>query len=124
MTVILAEKLLERVLCTGAVTLCLCLASMEAAGETYSLSYDSIHEAEEHLERAALDSPQRNKQDTIQRDVHDIAFLIEQSSKAAEKSDDAARRNYAQQALTLLEQSARRGYFDLAKAEPVLALIP
>jgi hypothetical protein len=96
---------------------------MQDADETYALEYDAVTQAEEHLEQAALDSPQRNRQDTIQRDVHDIVFLLDRSWKAAEKSDHIARKEYAQQALTLLERSAARGYFDLAKAKPVLALI-
>ena len=96
---------------------------MPVSGEPYPLSYEAIVKAEEHLEQAALESPQRHKYDTIQRDVHDIVFLLEQSWKAVEKSDDAARKDYARRALTLLERSAARGYFDLTKAEPVLVLI-
>ncbi len=116
-------QLLKRVLCDSVLALSLLSGAMQAAGESYALSYGAIVQAEEHLERAALDSPQRNKQDTIQRDVHDIMFLLDQSWKASEKSDDVARKEYAQQALKLLERSAARGYFDLAKAEPVLTLI-
>jgi hypothetical protein len=111
----------RRVLCVS--VLLIQLAPMQAADETYALEYEAVTQAEEHLEQAALDSPQRNKQDTIQRDVHDIVFLLDRSWKAAEKSDHIARKEYAQQALTLLERSAARGYFDLAKAKPVLALI-
>jgi hypothetical protein len=112
-----------RVLCANVLILCQLTASIVSAAESYALDYDAISQAEEHLEQAALDSPQRNRQDTIQRDVHDIVFLLDQSWKAAEKSDHAARKDYAQQALTLLERSAARGYFDLTKAEPVLMLI-
>jgi hypothetical protein len=116
-------ELLKRVFCVSVLTFFVMTGSMQAAGESYALSYEAIAQAEEHLERAALDSPQRHKQDTIQRDVHDIMFLVNESWKAAEKSDDVARKDYAQQALTLLKRSASRGYFDLAKAEPVLTLI-
>jgi hypothetical protein len=44
---------LQRVLYTSAVTLYLALRQLEAAGKRYSLNYGAIHEAEDHLERAA-----------------------------------------------------------------------
>lgn len=116
-------RLLNRALRVSFLTLSLITASMQADAESSALSSDAITQAEEHLERAALDVPQRNKQDTIQRDVQDIVFLLNQSWKAAEKSDDAGRKEYAKQALALLERSAERGYFDLGKAKPVLILI-
>ena len=116
-------NLLKRALFVSVLILSQLAASMHAAAESSVLSHDAISQAEVHLEGAALDSPQRNKQDTIQRDVHDIVFLLDRSWKAAEKSDHVARKDYAQQALTLLERSAARGYFDLTKAEPVLVLI-
>src|SRR5687767_2363394 len=116
-------KLLKRVQCISAFTLAILMGAMQAAGEAYALSSDAIVQAEDHLERAALDAPQRNNQDTIQRDVHDIMFLLSQSWNAAQKSDDVARKEYAHKALALLERSAARGHFDLAKAEPVRTLI-
>ena len=76
------------------------------------------------LKRAAKESPQRNSQaDSVERDVHDITFLLDQSWKAAEKSDDAARKDYAHQALALLQRSVTRGNFERTKVEPVLTLI-
>ena len=97
---------------------------MQAVGELYAIGKDAIRQAEEVLKRAAKESPQRNSQaDSVERDVHDITFLLEQSWKAAEKSDDAARKDYAHQALALLQRSVTRGNFELAKVEPVLTLI-
>jgi hypothetical protein len=87
-------RLLNRALRVSFFTLSLLTASMQADAESSALSADAITQAEEHLERAALDVPQRNKQDTIQRDVQDIVFLLNQSLKAAEKSDDAGRKEY------------------------------
>lgn len=115
--------LLKRALCETVFTLALLTVSMQTAIESYAVSYDAIIQAENNLELAALEAPQRHKQDIIEREIHDIIFLLGQSWKAAEKSNDVARKDYAQQALTLLEKSAARGYFDLAKAEPVLTLI-
>lgn len=79
-------RLLNRALRVSFLTLSLLTASMQADAESSALSSDAITQAEEHLERAALDVPQRNKQDTIQRDVQDIVFLLNQSWKATEKS--------------------------------------
>ena len=50
-------------------------------------------------------------------------FLLEQSLKAKERSNKAEQKEYAQEALNLLQRSAGLGYFDLGKAEPVLAFI-
>lgn len=94
--------------------------SMQAVGESYAVNKDAIGQAEEVLKRAAKESPQR---DSVERDVHDITFWLNQSWKAAEKSDDAARKENAQRALALLQRSVARGNFELAKVEPVLTLI-
>lgn len=49
--------------------------------------YDVIGQAEKVLMQAAANSPQwHSKQDSIQRDVYDITFLLEQAWKAAERS--------------------------------------
>ena len=98
--------------------------SVQAAGESYALGYEVIGQAERVLKQAAANGPQwHSRQDSIQRDVHDITFLLEQAWKAAEKSNDAAMQDYAQQALTLLQRAVRRGHFDPDKIEPVLTLI-
>ena len=98
--------------------------SMQAVGELYAVDKGAIGQAEEVLKRAAKESPQRNTQaDSVERDVHDITFLLEQSWKAAEKSDDAARKDYAHQALALLDRSVTRGSFERTQVEPVLTLI-
>ena len=116
-------KIVKRALHESVFTLALLILSLQTASESYALSYDAIIQAENQLELAALDAPQRDRQDSIQRDIHDIIFLLSQSWKAAEKSNDVARKDYAQQALTLLQRSAAQGYFDLAKAKAVLTLI-
>jgi hypothetical protein len=98
--------------------------SMQAVGELYVLDKGAIGQAEEVLKRAAKESPQRHTQaDSVERDVHDITFLLEQSWKATEKSDDAVRKDYAHQALALLQRSVTRGNFERTKVEPVLTLI-
>jgi hypothetical protein len=118
----LQVKLLKRPLRESVFTLALLILPLQAASESYALNYDAIIQVENQLELAALDAPQRNRQD-IQRDIHDIIFLLSQSWKAAKKSNDVAQKDYAQQALTLLQRSAAQGYFDLVKAKPVLTLI-
>jgi hypothetical protein len=97
---------------------------VRAAGESYALGYEEIGQAEQVLKQAATNSPNRHsKQDSIQRDIHDITFLLEQAWRAAEKSNVAAREGYAHQALSLLQRAVRRGHFDPEKIEPVLSLI-
>ena len=108
----------------GVVILWLLAGSVQAAGESYALGYDVIGQAEKALKQAAINSPMwHSKQDSIQRDVYDITFLLEQALRAAEKSNDAAMKEYAQQALTLLQRGITRGHFDPEKIEPVLTLI-
>jgi hypothetical protein len=114
----LQVKLLKRPLRESVFTLALLILPLQAASESYALNYDAIIQAENQLELAALDAPQRDRQDILQRDIHDIIFLLSQSWKAPKKSNDVAQKDYAQQALTLLQRSAAQGYFDLAKAKP------
>ncbi len=98
--------------------------TVEAAGETYALGHELIGHAEQVLKQAAMKSPNwHSRQDSIQRDVYDITFLLEQALRAAEKSNDAARKDYAAHALTLLQRAVTRGHFDPAQVEPVLVLI-
>jgi hypothetical protein len=52
-----------------------------------------------------------------------IVQLLEQALRAAEKSNDAAMKDSAQQALTLLQLAITRGHFDPDRVEPVLTLI-
>lgn len=113
-----------RLLLAGLVVVLLLARPVQAAVESYALGYDVIGQAEKILKQAAVNSPQwHSKQDSIQRDVYDITFLLEQAWRAAEKSNDAAMKDYAQQALTLLQRAVTRGHFDPEKIEPVLTLI-
>ena len=57
--------------------------------------------------------------DSIERDVHDIAFLLEQSLLAAEKPNHVEKMYSAEQALNLLERATTVGHFELAKTEPI-----
>jgi hypothetical protein len=100
------------------------LASMQITGPTNVFGYDVILEVEDMLNQAAKASPQwQIRQDSIRRDVHDITFSIEQAWKAAEHSNHAERKDYAEQALLILQRATAKGYFDLVKTKPVLALI-
>ena len=108
----------------GVVVTWLLPGSVQAAGESYALDYDVIGQAEKVLKQPAANSPKwHSQQDSIQRDVYDITFLLQQAWKAAEKSNDAARKDYAHQALTLLQRAVTRDHFDPNKIEPVLTLI-
>ena len=75
-------------------------------------------------EESALDSPQwHRRQNAIQRDVEDITFLLDRALKASQNLNDAARNDYAEQALRLLQRAVRRGHFDPKDIEPVLTVI-
>jgi hypothetical protein len=85
---------------------------------------DIISGVERTLKEAATERQQpRIDRDSTDRAIHDITYLIEQSWKAAEKSNHAARKDHAKQAETLLLRSMRIGHFDIAKVSPVLTLI-
>jgi len=115
---------ISRVLTGVVVMMWLLAGSVPAAGESYALCYDMIGQAEKVLKQAAANSPKwHNRQDSIERDVYDITYLLEQAWKAAETSNDAAMKDYAQQALTLLQRAVMRGHFDADKIEPVFTLI-
>lgn len=102
----------------------LLVGQVQAAGESYSLGYDVIGRAEKILKEAAASSPRRHsKPDTVQRDVYDITFLLEQAVRAAEKANDAAMKDYAHEALRLLQRAVAQGNFDPAQVEPVMRLI-
>ena len=89
-----------------------------------SFGYDVIIQVEDILHQAAISSPQWDaRQDAIRRDVHDITFSLEQAWKAAEHSRHAETKDYAEQALLILQRGTERGYFNRAKTQPVRAFI-
>lgn len=96
-----------------------------SAGEPpYALGHDVVRQTEQVLKRAASYSPKwHSRQDAIQRDIFDITFLLDQAVRASEKLNDEAKHDYAQQALTLLQQAVRRGHFDPHSIEPVMKVI-
>ena len=118
-------RFIQRILCLSMALICLLTESAAFAGVG---SYDSIHEVigqtEQVLRKAAIDSPQwHRRQNAIQRDVEDITFLLDRALKASQNLDDAARNDYAEQALRLLQRAVRRGHFDPKDIEPVLRVI-
>jgi hypothetical protein len=96
---------------------------MEASAEK-ALNTDRLEDAEQVLLDAAKESPHwHSRRDFIQRDIHDITFMLEQSLRSAEKFNHAERKYYAQQALTLLERGVGSGHFDSGQTKPVLSLL-
>lgn len=99
-------------------------STVHAAWESYAGGYDAISQVEKVLKQAAATSPQwHRKQESIQRDIHDLTFLLERAWRAAEQANDTAMKDYAHQALALLQRAVRGGHFNPAQIEPVLALI-
>lgn len=95
-----------------------------AADGSYDLRHELIGQTEQVLKRAATESPQwHRRRDNIQRDVEDITFLLDRALKASQSLNGAARNDYAEQALRLLQRAVRRGHFDSKDIEPVLTLI-
>ncbi len=95
-----------------------------AEGGTYETMHEVIGQTELVLKRAAKESPQwHRRQDAIQRDVEDITFFVDRALKASKNLNAAARNDYAEQALRLLQRAVRRGHFDPKDIEPVLTLI-
>ena len=89
-----------------------------------SFGYDIIIQVEDILHQAAKASPHWDtRQDAIRRDVHDIAFSLELAWKAAEQSRHAETKDYAEQALLILQRGTARGYFNRAKTQAVHAFI-
>jgi hypothetical protein len=111
--------------------ICLALGIMlfeprQAIGEPTTSTKKAIGQIEQALARAAFESPQRHqRQDSIQRDVQDITFLLEQSLRSSENPhhDRAGKKYYAQEALIVLDRATTVGNFDPANVEPVLVLI-
>ena len=98
--------------------------SVQAVGELYALGYDVIGQAEKVLKQAAANSPKwHSKQDSLEREIYDITLLLEHAYRAAENVNDAAMKDSAHQALSLLQQAVARGYFDPKKVEPIFLLI-
>jgi hypothetical protein len=98
--------------------------SMEASAESKALNIERLGDAEQLLSEAAKESPHwHSRRDFIQRDIHDITFMLEQSLRSAEKSNHAERKYYAQQALTLLERGVGSGHFHAGQTKPVLSLL-
>ena len=95
-----------------------------AAAAEKALNTDRLGDAEQVLLDAAKESPHwHSRRDFIQRDIHDITFMLEQSLRSAEKFNHAERKYYAQQALTLLERGVGSGHFDSGQTKPVLSLL-
>ena len=118
-------RFIQTILCLSMALIWLLTESAAFAGAG---SYDSIHEVigqtEQVLRKAALGSQQwHRRQNAIQRDVEDITFLLDRALKASQSLNDAARNDYAEQALRLLQRAVRRGHFDPKDIEPVLTVI-
>ncbi len=98
--------------------------SVQAVGELYALGYDVIGQAEKVLKQAAANSPKwHSKQDSLEREIYDITLLLEHAYRAAENVNDAAMKDSAHQALSLLQQAVAQGHFDPKKVEPIFLLI-
>lgn len=83
-----------------------------ASGEAYGLGYETIGQAAQALKYAAIQSPQWHyRRDAIERDVSDIAFLLEQAWRARQRFDEEVMREYAQRALHLLRRAMLTGAF-------------
>lgn len=94
------------------------------AGERYGADADAVLQVERTLQKAALASPRwHHKQRRFSRDVHDISYLLEEALKASRASNHSAARDYAQQALRLLQRGVNRGHFRADDVTPVLAVI-
>jgi hypothetical protein len=114
----------KKVLRITAIIVGLLAGAMQLGGTSNVFAYDVILQVEDTLHQAAKASPHwQTRQDSIRRDLHDITFSLEQAWKAAEQSRHAERKDYAEQALLILQRATARGYFDRAKTEPVLAFI-
>ncbi len=116
--------LIRSLVLAGSVLMWLQATTAQAVSEPYALGYDVIGHAEKVLKQAAENSPQwKIKQDSIQREIYDIMFWLEQACRAAEKVNDAAMKDSAHQALSLLQRAVARGHFDPGTVEPIFTLI-
>ena len=109
---------------SSVLSLCLILAVLPPTVEVHADRENIISGVERTLKEAATERQQQHiDRDATDRAILDITYLIEQSWKAAEKSNHAARKDHAKQAHALLLRSMRIGHFDIVKANPVLTLI-
>lgn len=82
---------------------------------------ERIAQVEHVLKHAAKRSPRwHSHQASIQRDVHDIGYFVEQAIRTA---DPDSMREYAGQALLLLQRALHRGHFHPQDVAPVLSEI-
>lgn len=117
-------QLIRSFILAGSALTWLLAGSVQAVGEPYALGYDVIGQAEKVLKHAAEASPQwQIKRDSIQRDIYDITFLLEQAWRAAENVNDTAMKDSAHQALSLLQRAVAQGHFDPGTVEPIFRLI-
>lgn len=117
-------QLIRSLVLAGSVLIWPQATSVQAVGELYALGYDVIGQAEKVLKQAAANSPKwHSKQDSLEREIYDITLLLEHAYRAAENVNDAAMKDSAHQALSLLQQAVARGYFDPKKVEPIFLLI-
>ena len=108
---------------SSVLSLCLILSVLPPPVGVHANREDIISGVERALKEAATERQHSHDRDATDRAIHDITYLIEQSWKAAEKSNHAERKDHAKQAPALLLRSMRMGHFDIAKANPVLTLI-
>ena len=99
-------------------------AAVLAATPCYALNHGVIDQVEDALKRAGATSVHgRSGQDSIQRDIYDITYLLQEALNAAENSNEVLKKDYAHQALALLQRAARHGHFEPEHIEPVFTLI-
>jgi hypothetical protein len=95
--------------------------SAAASGEPSQVRQDRIAHVERVLTHAAKRSPRwHSHQASIQRDVHDIGYLVERAMKTP---DPAVMQQYAREALALLRRALGRGHFHPADVAHVLTEI-
>ncbi len=76
-----------------------------------------IRQAEQVLKQAGRNSARwHNRRARIERDVHDIAYLIERAMKAGDRATTA---EYAREAHNLLERAINRGHFHPDDVAPI-----
>lgn len=108
----------------SAMLLALLACPVGAAAEFDLPGRDMLGHAEEQLALAAKDSRHwHSRREFIQRDIHDITFLLQQSLRSAAKSNHAEQQYYAKQALLLLQRGIAAGHFGARQTAPVLSLI-
>ncbi len=117
-------RLIRSLVLAGSVLMWMQTTSVQAGGESYALGYDVIGQAEKVLKQAAANSPKwHGKPDSVEREIYDITFLLEQACRAADTANDAAMKGSAYQALFLLQRAVARGDFDPGTVEPIFTLI-